>query len=65
MAKYKTFAEVLEAFTGRAPNPERNKLTDEERRKFDELEKKLAKLSPEERKKLVTPKPGDIEDFII
>ena len=65
MAKYKTFEEVLEAFTGRAPNPERNKLTDEERRKFDELEKKLAKLSPEERKKLVTPKPGDIEDFII
>ena len=65
MAKYKTFEEVLEAFTGRAPNPERNKLTDEERRKFDELEKKLAKLSPEELKKLVTPKPGDIEDFII
>ena len=57
--------EVLEAFTGRAPNPERNKVTDEDREKMRELCQKLAKLSPEERKKLVTPKPGDIEDFII
>ena len=65
MAKYKTFAEVLEAFTGNHVAPEELKLTDEDRRKFDELEKKLAKLSPEELKKLVTPKPGDIEDFII
>ena len=63
--KYKTFEEVLEAFTGRAPNPERNKVTDEDREKMRELCRKLAELSPEERKKLVTPKPGDIEDFII
>ena len=65
MAKYKTFEEVLEAFTGRAPNPERSKVTEEQSRKIDEMFQKLEKLSPEERKKLVTPKPGDIEDFII
>ena len=65
MAKYKTFEEVLEAFTGRAPNPERSKVTEEQSRKIDEMFQKLEKLSPEERKKLVTPKSGDIEDFII
>ena len=66
MEKYKTFAEVLEAFTGRAPNPERSKVTEEQRRRINEMFEKLEKLSPEERKKLLTPKPGDIgDDFII
>ena len=63
--KYKTFAEVLEAFTGNHVDPEELKLTDEDRRKFDELEKKLAKLSPEERKKALRPRPEEIDDFFI
>ena len=65
MAKYKTFEEVLEAFTGRAPNPERNKVTDEDREKMRELCRKLAKLSPEERKKALRPRPEEIDDFFI
>ena len=46
-------------------DPEELKLTDEDRRKFDELEKKLAKLSPEERKKALRPRPEEIDDFFI
>ena len=63
--KYKTFEEVLEAFTGRAPNPERNKVTDEDREKMRELCRKLEKLSPEERKKALRPRPEEIDDFLI
>ena len=63
--KYKTFAEVLEAFTGNHVDPEKDEISEEESRRIDEMFQKLEKLSPEERKKLVTPKPGDIEDFII
>ncbi len=66
MAKYKTFVEVLEAFTGNHVDPEKDKISEEESRRIDEMFEKLEKLSPEERKKLLTPKPGDIgDDFII
>ena len=65
MAKYKTFAEAVAAFMGHPDTPIEVKLTEEDHRKFDELEKKLEKLSPEERRELLTPKPGEIDDFII
>lgn len=65
MAKYKTFAEVLEAWTGNHADPEKDKVTEEQSQKIDEMFRKLEKLSPEERRKLLTPKPGEIDDFII
>ena len=46
-------------------DPKKDEISEEESRRIDEMFQKLEKLSPEERKKLVTPKPGDIEDFII